>query len=151
MPVKVLYSSAFDAPLSLLGILWRHLQKYIDRQFVELGRTNAANSSNAARPIDIDLCINANGQRVEPVAHLIQVCCRCALLDDMGAGEESAVSPAKQRIFLALSANCALHFLEKIVKSKILDWTKVVNFMAYQALHKKMSSVQYCLMNAAKQ
>ena len=54
---EVLYSGAFDAPLSLLGVLWRHLQKYIDRQFVELERTNAANSSNAARPIDIDLCI----------------------------------------------------------------------------------------------
>ena len=119
VPVKeVLYSKAIDAPLSLLGVLWRHLQKYIDRKFVAPERTSSTSTNSVARPIDIDLCINANGQRVEPVAHLIQACYRCALrLNDMdnvgdgsggvGCGEATHILGSLRKLCIAFAGeNC---------------------------------------------
>ena len=145
MPVKeVLYSSAFDAPL-FAGILWRHLQKYIDRQFVELGRTNAL-IVVMQQDLLTRFCINANGQR-EPVAHLTKHVVVVFLDWTIWVRAKRAVvsAPAKQLIFWALPQ----------IMYCIWENCEVEDFGLRQRthdchMHRKMFSVQYCWMNAAR-
>ena len=72
---EVLYNKCAGASSPPLeNIIWRHLQRYLDPQL--LAASDNSDNANATRPIKLDSCINANGERIEPIAHLIQACSR---------------------------------------------------------------------------
>jgi hypothetical protein len=61
--------------LSVLQLLWRQMKKYLPAE----SASNSSGGSIISSPLQIDACVNSNGDIIEPVACLLQALTCCTL------------------------------------------------------------------------